>query len=34
MYAAKRIVDRAPPWGMPWVVENGADEVVPNLTDS
>jgi hypothetical protein len=33
MYAAKRIVDRAPPWGMPCVVGNGTDVVVLNLTD-
>jgi len=34
MHAAKRIVDRAPPCGMPCVVGNSTDVVVPNLTDS
>ena len=34
MYAAKRIVDRAPPCGMVCGVGNDADVAVPNLTDS
>ena len=34
MCVAKRIVDRASPCGMPCVVGNGTDVVVPNLTDS